>query len=479
VGRSTVVALLMMRDNRNVSRSEGASLLVLVALYLWTRLMSLRQARRLHLSVPPPEVPVALDPGRSQAERALFLVVDAIPFDLARDLWRAGRMPGFGEPRPMVSVFPSLTHVAVPALLGDLPHTRPFGYEARYFHPPSGEVRGGLDPDSERGMAPYRGRPEGPLGHAATYTLTRAMAFGQIRWMARQVGQHANPWLGYLPATDGVAHFDGREALGEAVADIFEQLAVLRETCLERDGVVPDVVVCSDHGVCFSELQHLGIDDVARVLALEGYTVGPGDRGVHFAPMGDVGGGAAWCGDEHGAAVANLLASTPGIELAMAAREGGCEVFRVRDGLEHAVVAWRDGRFDYRTVRGDPLDLESLWRGIAPWPDAQAVLETTWDARYPCAPVRLQEAFTDLVQWPATVLFSMAPGWTFGSAATYAASLLRGGQVATHGALSRAQTLGFAASTTGGWEPGPLRPASVFAPWQDRVLAGYAPLPGD
>ena len=47
----------------------------------------------------------------------LFLIVDAIPLEVAREAWQAGELPGFAPPRPMVSVFPSLTNVAVGALL--------------------------------------------------------------------------------------------------------------------------------------------------------------------------------------------------------------------------------------------------------------------------------------------------------------------------------------------------------------------------
>ena len=58
---------------------------------------------------------------------ALFLLVDAIPYDLAREVWAAGGMPGFAEPRPTVSVFPSLTDVAVHALLREIFPERPPG----------------------------------------------------------------------------------------------------------------------------------------------------------------------------------------------------------------------------------------------------------------------------------------------------------------------------------------------------------------
>ena len=79
-----------------------------------------------------------------------FLLVDAIPWDVARQVWAEGELPGFAAPRPTVSVFPSLTEVAVPSLLRGIFHERPPGYEARYFDPESGETRGGFsDPEAD------------------------------------------------------------------------------------------------------------------------------------------------------------------------------------------------------------------------------------------------------------------------------------------------------------------------------------------
>ena len=46
---------------------------------------------------------------------------------------------------------------------------------------------------------------------------------------------------------------------------------------------------------------------------------------------------------------------------------------------------------------------------------------------------------TDLVEFPAPVLFSMGSGYTYGPALTHAGSTLLGGQVGTHGGLGSEQ----------------------------------------
>jgi len=61
------------------------------------------------------------------------LVLDAVSWAVAHQLWEEGHLPGFSEPVPSVSVFPSFTNVAVPALIHPIFGARPLGYEARYY----------------------------------------------------------------------------------------------------------------------------------------------------------------------------------------------------------------------------------------------------------------------------------------------------------------------------------------------------------
>ncbi len=395
----------------------------------------------------------------------LFLVVDAIPFDLARGLWRDGGMPGFAEPRPMVSVFPSLTHVAVPALVRGVTHLRPHGYESRYVHPPTWTVRGGIVDDASP-MDVYRMRPRTSVDEVAIYLFAETLSFGQARWVRWRFNQERGAWLGYLSATDGVAHFEGREALREALADIFGQVDRLRDRFEAEEGVRPGAVLCSDHGFRFQPLQATEVERIEKHLELAGFRPGgPLPEGVLMAPVGEVGGGAAWCAPERAAEAARAIAEVPGVDVAFGRKGDGCEVFAVRSGLERARIDWEAGRTRYEAVDGDPLG----YAAFQGWIDDDALLAATWDHPYPYAPPRLREGFTDLVEHPAQVLFSMADGFAVSPTLTHVAARLRGGQVGTHGSLGRDQSLGFAVSTEDRWRPGPLRPREVFEPWADML----------
>ncbi|MDJ0789919.1 MAG: hypothetical protein QNK05_24240 [Myxococcota bacterium] len=424
-----------------------------------------------------------------------FLIVDAVPFDLAHQLWARGQLPGFSEPRPMVAVFPSLTDVAVPALLRGVFPVQPPGYEARYYDPERGEVCGHPgDPEVEEATAPLRARPQGFLGTAAIYLLRSSLSYAQIRWITHRFRVEGGPWLGYLSATDGVAHFDGREALGEALRDVARQVDQARGDYAREHGELPGAVLCSDHGMSFGRLDHLESSLIATLLTRAGFQVGvPGRDGVMLAPCGDVGAGVAHCDPSRSVEVAGAIARAPGVALCFARTPSGCLVFRPRpDGsLETARISWRGDHLRYEPdatagIPGDPLDHRIVFDGLA----ARGVLRDGWapdrelfaasaDHALPDAIGRIRSAFVDLVQYPANVLFSMHDAWSTGPALTHYGTSLIGGQVGTHGAITRAASLGFAAASDDRADPWPhrpyLRPTDVFAPFRDRVRAGAEP----
>jgi hypothetical protein len=414
----------------------------------------------------------------------LFLVVDAVPFDLAQELWAVGDLPGFAEPRPTVAVFPSLTEVAVPSLLRGIFPAKPPGYEARYYDPTRGEVRGYPgDPRSDEAMAPFRARLRGFLPTAAMYVLRARLSYAQIRWIAHRFRKEGGPWLGYLSATDGVAHFSGREALRAAVRDIAASVDEARREHERQHGQLPGAVLCSDHGMAFGPVEHLGASALGARLAEAGFEMGARGRdGAVLAPCGDVGAGVVHCDPARAVEVARVVADAPGVELAFGRVDGGCVVFAAREDAScaRARIAWQGGAYRYEPERGDPLDYTEVYGTLEErdaledgWASDELLFATTWSHPYPYALPRVRSALEDLVRYPANVLFSMRDTWTYGPALTHATARLVGGVVGNHGAITSAQSLGFAAVTEDSGEPWPgapaLRPEEVFRPWRDLV----------
>jgi hypothetical protein len=407
----------------------------------------------------------------------LFLLVDAIPFDLAWEAWNEGAMPGFREPLPSVSVFPSLTDVAVPTLLRPAGGARPPGYEARWYHPPSGELRGPGDPASEAALAPFQGRPRGVLGQAALYVLRASLAYAQVRWITHRFAREGGPWLGYVSATDGVGHFAGRPGLRRAFDGVLAAVDAVRREHRARTGAWPDAVLCSDHGMAFGRLHHLSEHALAEHLAGAGFRPGARGRdGVVLVPWGEVGSGVAHVERARAPELAERVAGAPGVELAFGADGAGCLVFG--ENGARARLAWRGERYRYEPLAGDPLGYAAVFEALARDGalDADgfvcdaALFAASWRAPFPDALARVRRGLEDLVEHPAPVLFSMREDWTFGPALTHAGAVLLGGQVGTHGGLSAAQSLGFAAANEEAGDPWPgahaLRSEQVFAPWR-------------
>lgn len=418
----------------------------------------------------------------------LFLAVDAIPYQMAHDAWSSGGLPGFREPLPMVAPFPSLTNVAVPSLLRGVFDTRSPGYEVSYYDPAAGEMCGGLtDETSEAALQPFHSRPRGAFAHAMVYLLRRPLAYGQARWIAHQFLEEGGPWLGYVSATDGVAHFGGYNSLVKAFRDVCGSVVDALEAHTHHTGQRAEAVLCSDHGMAFGRFAHLSSLVLKDKLGAAGFradTRRP-NRTV-LAPFGDVGAGVAYVDRSRAPAVANIVAQAEGVDLAFGKTDDGCVCFGVEEASDRpasARIRWRDDSYRYEPISGDPLGYDEIWGELERgghatdgWVKDADLFAATWSHAYPDAMARVRSGLEDLVSFPAQVLFSMKETYTYGPPLTHLGAQLMGGQVATHGGLGASESVGFATCTDGiadGWQGAPaLRPYQVFTPWRRLVRAG-------
>ena len=423
--------------------------------------------------------------GRARSEdltrSSLVLVLDAVPWAVAHQLWEDGHLDGFCEPVPSVSVFPSFTNVAVPALIDSIFGARPLGYEARYYHPPSSTIRGGPDdPEADRPMARYRSRPHGARDLLAGYIFPQLMVRREIWSLLYRLAHERGHWLAYASATDGLAHFEGRGALLTMLRKITRQIAWARRAVEEKEGTAPPVVLTSDHGMAFGRLAYLSCAAVSQTLKAGGLVPDhKGPNGFFLPAMGDIAAGVCFVTPDRAVTAARLLTQLEAVELVIARRDDeSAVVFR---GTEEAAIEWRDTRYRYRATSGDPLRYRPVWDKLVRdaaaddddgFVEGDALLGATWSHEYPDAPHRIRRALTDLVEFPAPVLFSLGPGYTYGPPLTHAGSTLLGGMVGTHGGLGLEQSLGFV-SVAGLPAPPPVvRAESALIPYSDLVIRG-------
>src|SRR5215470_3376092 len=73
--------------------------------------------------------------------RRLLLCLDGVPHNLIESAKHRGLFDSFGPPTRLLSPFPTMTNVALSAMMGATP---PAGYESLYFDRAAGELRGGI-----------------------------------------------------------------------------------------------------------------------------------------------------------------------------------------------------------------------------------------------------------------------------------------------------------------------------------------------
>ncbi|MBN1335524.1 MAG: hypothetical protein JXB39_06140 [Deltaproteobacteria bacterium] len=395
----------------------------------------------------------------------LFVLVDAVPYDIARRAWMAGAFPGFPPPSRMVSTFPSLTYVAIPALIRGIHPFKPKGYEAVWFDPERGVLVRDFEHMTPSGLESWPRM--GLVQEGFLYALPRGFTFSQTRWITQQALQHADePWMGWISATDALGHFKGRAALARAFESVARKIALVREEYTRIHGTLPRVVLASDHGLECGTRFHLSEDELLRFLALGGYHgIWGAPDGVATASLGMVGSGVLHTHPDRAPAVAELVAQASGVDLAVAKVPDGAVVCGVRmGGMARARIHWEGDRYRYEPINGDPLEcaaLEGRW-----WTDTES-FEQTAHLKYPDAWRRIRDALEGgICRVPATVIFAMETGWTYGPVAIHAGATLVGGMMSTHGALHAEQSCGFVMDSAGRLPP-------FLRPWEvSNLLAG-------
>ena len=337
--------------------------------------------------------------------RRLLLCLDGVPHKLIEHAKSRGLFDSFGAPTRLLSPFPTMTNVALSAMLGASP---PAGYESLYFDRAAGELRGGIRkylgrrtpdkiPSSYMDDLDYQEPlPFEFLIYVAPEKIWRA-DMQRFRERFRTAPQNRD-YFAFLKATDGLLHAQGPERLAIALESLDKILREIQQYC----GDEIEIVMFSDHGMNLEENRRANL---ASTLQRRGFR-------VVIPAFGLCSYAAIYCHDAD---------QIP--EIAVASAEVGGIDFAVYKDAADVVIESERGRarieydaatesYRYVMVNGDPLDLSSFANGFLP---NDVWFERTAGHRYPNAlPNIYKSLFTPRVKHTADILISLKDGYYCG-----------------------------------------------------------------
>ena len=315
-----------------------------------------------------------------------------------------GLFDSFGPPARLLSPFPTMTNVALSAMLGASP---PAGYESLYFDRSARELRGGI-----RKYIGRRTPDKVPSSYMDDLDYQEPLPFEFLIYVAPEkvwradmqrfrerfkAAPQKNDYFAFLKATDGLLHAQGPERLAVALESLDKILREIQSYC----GNEIEIVMFSDHGMNLEENRRV---DLASTLQRKGFQ-------VVIPAFGLCSYAAIYCDESVIPEVATASVEVKGIDFAVYKDGAGVVVESARG---RARVEYDAPMDSYRYVResGDPLELSSFPDGFAT--DAEW-FQRTAGHRYPNTLANIYKSlFTSRVKHTADVLLSLHDGYYYG-----------------------------------------------------------------
>jgi Type I phosphodiesterase / nucleotide pyrophosphatase len=395
--------------------------------------------------------------SHSSAPRRLVIILDGVPFQTIAELRAEGRFRRFKDPARMISMFPSLTNVAMIEILQaeDSP-----GYEDHYYDREQNRLLGAIQDRlnggkfirrSFRNSFDYHAPAfKGSLAYVAAPVGTVAVAHLDIsafRKAFREFCRESDAplFVAYIGETDSLAHLGGRKPL-KALLRALDR--TIEELISESDGRL-EVEMFSDHGNNYAEYTEVKLNEAINSAGFRTEKTLRDASSVVLPKFGLVGASTLFTYPENCARLAEVCAKTKGVDFAV--YQSGENVIELIGARSRARVSREGDRFKYEDAGGDPLGLVPIIAELKASArlDAEgfASREDWWratmDHRYVDPLRRLFDGFNKYVKNRADVIVSYEDGYMLGSPFLSVFAEM----VATHGNLLRGETEGFAMST--------------------------------
>src|SRR5437868_2572110 len=335
--------------------------------------------------------------------RRLLLCLDGVPHKLILEAKGRGLFDRFGAPTKLLSPFPTMTNVALSAMLGASP---PAGYESLYFDRSAGELRGGI-----RKYLGRRTTDKIPSSYMDDLDYQEPLPFEFLIYVAPEkvwradmqrfrerfrVSPQTRDYFAFLKATDGLLHSQGPDRLGVALESLDKILREIQDYC----GQETEIVMFSDHGMNLEEnrrvnlhttLQRQDFEVVIPAFGLCSY-VAIYTRDTDRIPQ-----------------IANATLEATGVDFAVY-KDGADVVIKSERGA--ARIEKQSEKYRYFAAKGDPLELSNYDDSFA---SDEEWFNRTAGHRYPDAVVNIYKSlFSTRVKHTADILVSLKDGYYFG-----------------------------------------------------------------
>ena len=339
--------------------------------------------------------------------RRLLLCLDGVPHKLIEQAKGRGLFDSFGPPTRLLSPFPTMTNVALSAMLGASP---PAGYESLYFDRTAGELRGGIRkylgrrtpdkiPSSYMDDLDYQEPlPFEFLIYVAPDRIWRA-DMRRFRESFRAAPQ-TRDYFAFLKATDGLLHAQGPERLAVALESLDKILREIQSYC----GNDTEIVMFSDHGMNLEENRRVPLTEALQRRGFQ----------VVIPAFGLCSYAAVYCRDTDVIPeVARASVEVTGVDFAIY-KDGSDVVIESPRG--QACIERRSDadNVSYRYVMagGDPLELAQFGNGFV---SDEEWFKQTAGHRYPDTLANLYKSlFTSRVNHTADILVSLKDAYYYG-----------------------------------------------------------------
>lgn len=432
-----------------------------------------------------PEVKILPD-AEKEAGKILFIAIDGIGYEMMHELQKEGHFKDFQPVVPLIVTFPSATTIGFTGIFRPLDVGKVPGYESRFYSYKENKVIGGTPGDIYKIHINYKTYFDAfrhtMYEKAVMYAFPGVAGKEDLMRTEKLVLESPKKIImTYLGGTDGAQHLLGRTRMKRFMIFMDRFLQRMKRR-YDREHHEPlKIVLFSDHGFHFDHLKMVPTGNIDKALEEAGLHASHrliDENDALAVEYGLLSAGVMMTKPHHEEQAARAIHRLEGMDMVFWP-EGNNRIHLINSKDEEALFDYRSsGNYRYAAIRGDPLGylplLEKNGFKSGSWIPDGRWKEMVSKAWYPDAGYRLFDAFFNLVENRASVIFSLKPDYQFGGLAALLGTYLKFGHKGTHGGLFWDTSAGMVMTDDSKMElPEAVRYDEMFKLFLPRVTKAY------